>query len=391
MHLVFVSSLLPPARPVSGFDIANRVILDAVREQGARVSMLGYKLPSVSLAEADETVVLGEQEVTTARVSAATKLRWLAAAMRHGTTFSSAKMLACGRSALLHSIDRLAPFDGVILNSVQLPGAFAGDFASYRSIFVAHNIEARSAAENARHAGNPFETLLFRREARLLDRIERDLCRQARFLWTLSQEDRQFLAGDDRTRSAVLPLVTGTEPPPPLEPGRTIAHDFGLIGSWSWRPNRIGLDWFLGEVVPKLPETATIAIAGALAGPQPAIAHPGVRFLGRVPDAPAFLRSCAVIPLASTAGTGVQLKTIEAFEHGLPTVATQTAVRGIGSIPKNCTIADDPAKFAAALVSNLHATQEKNGGLVDGGEFYRKQKEALIKAIDMGITSIAEN
>ncbi|MCL9977363.1 glycosyltransferase, partial [Klebsiella quasipneumoniae] len=83
------------------------------------------------------------------------------------------------------------------------------------------------------------------------------------------------------------------------------------------KANRTGLDWFLSKVVPLLPEDMSIAIAGHLPD-APEIAHPGVRLLGRVPDARAFVEAGAIIPLISRGGTGVQLKTVETFELGLP-------------------------------------------------------------------------
>ncbi|MEX3007057.1 glycosyltransferase [Hoeflea sp. TYP-13] len=390
MHLVFVSSLLPVKNPASGFDIANRVTVDALREQGIKVSLLGYKSPGVAIAEADGTAVLGEQEITTSKVPAATKLRWLMTAIANRTTFSSAKMLACGRPALLDGLKSLKPFDGLVLNSVQLPGAFIDDFKNYPSIFVAHNVEAQSAAENARHGANAFERLLFRREARLLARLEGALCRQSKFLWTLSEDDRMALAGADKSKSAVLPLVTSMTPPDPLPRDRTVKYDFGLIGSWSWRPNRIGLEWFLTEIVPKLPRDTSIAIAGDLSGTPAHDAHPGLQFLGRVPDAGEFLRSCAVVPLASTAGTGVQLKTIETFESGIPCVATTVAVRGIDKVPSNCTVADDPKAFADALVFRLRTTKTEDGAAMDGRQFHTSQKSMLSAAIGMGVNVVLQ-
>ena len=48
-------------------------------------------------------------------------------------------------------------------------------------------------------------------------------------------------------------------------------------------------------------------------------------FVGRVPDAVAFVLSGRTVPLISRAGTGVQLKTIETFELGLPAVASMSA------------------------------------------------------------------
>ena len=122
-------------------------------------------------------------------------------------------------------------------------------------------------------------------------------------------------------------------------------HDVGLIGTWSWAPNRVGLDWFLERVVPLLPADVTVAIAGRIDGP-PQNMPANVSFVGRVPDAQDFVRGSRVVALATKGGTGVQLKTIETFEEGLPAVATPAALRGIDAVPDNVRVADDPQAFA---------------------------------------------
>lgn len=388
MHLVFVSSLLPVANPTSGFDIANRVVLDALRAQGIRVSLLGYQTPGTQLAPSDGAAILGEQEVSTAKVSTRQKLLWLAAALFNRTTFSSAKMLACGKEDLRRKLQSLGPFDGLILNSVQLPGAFMDLFAGYPSIFIAHNVEAASASENALHAQSVFERYLLKREAKILANIEKRLCQRANFVWTLSQQDRISLDVADDLKSAVLPLVTSVNAPAILDANRQITYDLGLIGTWNWRPNRAGLDWFIEQVTPQLPEDMTIAIAGELADPPVGKLHPGLRFLGRVADARAFVASCAVIPLASTAGTGVQLKTIETFEMGLPCVATSLALRGMASIPSNCTVADEPSAFAAALVSTRATPRLVENAGNHAGQFHGAQMQQLSLAIGKGLAAL---
>jgi hypothetical protein len=45
MHLVFISSLVPVASPASGYDIANRVIADAIRLLGHKLSVIGFLQP----------------------------------------------------------------------------------------------------------------------------------------------------------------------------------------------------------------------------------------------------------------------------------------------------------------------------------------------------------
>ncbi|MBW8637490.1 glycosyltransferase family 4 protein [Hoeflea sp. WL0058] len=391
MKLAFVTSLLPVQDPVTGFDLANRVIVDAIRERGVDLKLIGYSSPGAEVAYSDDAIVLGEQDITNARASAAQKARWLLQAVANNTTVSSAKMLACGRGKIEEALAAAGPVDGLILNSVQLPAAYPDIFGRYKSIFIAHNVEWLSAFQNSAHAATRMERQLYRRESSILKRLEDELCRQARFVWTLSEEDRHSLVAADASRSAFLPLVTRFDPPDAPAADRKVEYDLGMIGSWSWQSNRIGLDWFLDEVTPKLPQTVSIAIAGQIGQPAPDAEHPGLRLLGRVPDARDFVRSCAVIALASRAGTGVQLKTIETFEMGLPAVATSSALRGIADTPSNVVAADTADAFAQAVAEQVEASRKGGFKTLDGREFHADQRRRLGEAIDVGLKRLDSN
>jgi hypothetical protein len=388
MHLVLVSSLVPVENPSSGFDIANRILLDGLCALGHRVSVIGYLQPGQAAAAESETCLLGELEVANAKVGVATKLRWLATAILNRTTLSSAKMLKTRAEHIEMLLQGLQPFDAIILNSVQLPGAFSAVFQKHPTIYVAHNVEADSALENAASASALLERLLFKREASLLERVERQLTQTALAVWTFAEADRFGFGYAVSDRAAVLPLVTRWELP---ENGvaRLPEHDLALIGTWSWKPNRIGLDWFLSKVVPLLPADMSIGIAGQMPD-APAVSHPGLRFLGRVPDARAFVETGAVIPLISRGGTGVQLKTIETFELGMPSVATRASLRGIGEIPANCSVADDPAEFARLLTEKVAQVRAGDRQRITGATFHRAQKARLLGTLERGLAGLAK-
>ncbi|MFB2549632.1 glycosyltransferase [Ciceribacter sp. sgz301302] len=384
-----VSSLVPVDTPASGFDIANRAVLDGLTALGHRVTVVGYLQPGQRPAPGADMRLLGEREVTNARVGAATKLAWLARAFARRTTLSSAKLIDLPAARIAAILDSLAPFDGLVLNSIQLPAAYQEVFRRYPSVYVAHNIEARSALENAARAENPLTRALFRREARHLDRLERLISGEARHVFTFAEDDRQGFGKTVARRASVLPLVTRWTPPAE-NPATAPARDLGLIGTWSWEPNRIGLDWFVEKVVPLLPADMTIAVAGGLSAP-PATAHPGLRFVGRVADARAFIAQSAVVPLVARGGTGVQLKSIEAFEMGMPCVATRPSLRGIAAVPADCRIVDDPEGFAAALVESV-ATARGTGFRRDSGAaFHAAQKAELLAALEAGIAPLGRS
>lgn len=381
MKLVFATSIVPDGRQTSGYEIANAAIIDALRRAGVNVAVIGFLWPERKPADPDNTVVLGSLDVRTDAAPIITRLRWLGKALVSGLTFSSVKLREVTPAALRGALAALEPFDGYVLNSVQFAGAFEPCFRNKPSLFVAHNVEHKSALENAAAAKSPFERVLFRREAALLKRLEARLCADARFVYTLAEEDRAALGVTSGNRSATLPLVTRATPPPAPQK-RGIVCDAAMIGTWTWQPNRIGLDWFLREVVPRLPADFTLRIAGSVPAGTSST-HPGVSFAGRVPDATDFVRGATVVPLISTAGSGVQLKTIETFELGLPSVATPRSLRGVDHRPSNCSVADDPATFAALLVETA-----RTGRDVDGREFYARQRQALDRQILRGLEMI---
>ncbi|MGB6117249.1 MAG: glycosyltransferase family 4 protein [Mesorhizobium sp.] len=385
MHLVFATSLVPAGKPATGYEIANAAIIAALRRAGARVTVIGYIWPGATPSDPDNTVVLGEVDVRTDTASGRQRAAWLLKAMQAGMTFASIKLRATSPAEVKAALARIEPFDAYILNAVQFAAAFEEVLADKPSIFVAHNVEYRSAQENAAAASGIVARTLYWREAKLLKLVEARLCARADYVWTLAEEDRELLGIDDPSRSACLPMTVAVETPQALGP-RKPAFDAGLIGSWTWQPNRIGLDWFLDEVTPHLPEDFTIQIAGKMPSGVTA-SHPGVEFCGFVESAEEFVRQARVIPLISRAGTGVQLKTIETFELGLPSVVTSSSLRGIANRPDNCVVVDDPRAFATALVEAVRNPMAD----VDGRIFHDAQRALLDRRIAAGLARLSQS
>lgn len=380
MHFLFATSIVPDGRLGSGYEIANEAIIGALRRLGVRVTVLGFTWPGREASIPDETIVLGATDVRTDEATAIQKVRWLAMALRNELTFASAKLRIVDEQTVRAAIQEAGPIDGYILNSVQFAGAFESCFRDKPYAFVAHNVEAQSARENAATARGVIQRLLFVREARLLRSLEARLCNNARFVFTLAEEDRESLGVASSERSATLPLVTRPQAPALLDANRKPEYDAALIGTWTWEPNRVGLEWFLDRVTPHLPADFSTMIAGNVPAGITST-HPGVKFVGRVRDAHDFVTRAAVIPLVSRGGTGVQLKTIETFELGLPSVATSSALRGIINIAANCVVEDDPKAFAAALCTAV-STRPND---IDGRVFYQTQRSELDRQIGKGL------
>jgi Glycosyl transferases group 1 len=389
MRLAFVTSLIPDAKPATGFEIANAAIIAALREAGHETHVFGF-MREGAVAPADpHSHLIRRIIIENAAAPAAMRARWLMTALMKNLPLAAAK-LAAPCQGLPDAIMAAGPFDAIILNSVMMPAACPGLTKLAPCLLVAHNVEHLTAQENARNARHGFTRWLYAREARLLKRIEHRLAEDCRFIWFLAEEDRQSLGVDLSGRSAVLPLIAPTSLPQARGPLPADAErwDVGMIGTWTWGPNQIGLEWFLKEIAPRLPADITVAIAGRTP-PAMVSPRPSVRLVGRVADQAQFLAACRCIALATRAGTGVQLKTLEAFQLGKPTLATPLALRGFAELPANLRVADDAPAFAKALAGLVADARAGRVGEMDGAAFIAGQKTAMLRAITQGLGSIS--
>jgi hypothetical protein len=138
----------------------------------------------------------------------------------------------------------------------------------------------------------------------------------------------------------------------PGSPGDAV-HDVVTLGGWHWKPNAAGLRWFVDEVAPHLDGRGLDIVVGGHSGEQIVSRRPGLKAVGPVPDALEFLQSARLVAVPSTAGAGVQIKTLDAIASGRRVVATSTAMRGIADPPATVDTADDPADFADAIVRGV--------------------------------------
>ena len=382
MRLAFVSSLVPERNPRSGFAIANRAVVDGLRALGHEIVPIGTRQ-----SEMDEplegSVVLATRNLENARAGRATKLRWAARAFAKGLPFSAAKFGTIGPGELVAALTD-AKVQGLILNSYQMAAAFPA-LLERPFVYLSHNFEARTAAENAA-AASGVEQAMYRRDARILRRLEASLANRAEHVWSLTEEDRTALEPDEQ-RSSVLPLLLPTASDLPEAAHKPF--DAVLIGTWSWAANARGLEWLAAEVVPFLPRDMRIAVAGSV----PAhidLSDERIVAMGRVDSADGFLSQGHVVPLVARGGTGVQLKSIEAFQRGLATVATRSSVRGIENVPANCAVAEDPKAFAEALIGAARRGRAGETLRVDPSVWTAMQREGLHAGLARGVASLAD-
>lgn len=336
-----------PSGRRSGGEVVSQAFIDAITDAGHDVTVVGWIPHGFTLQDRpgpERIVPAGTRHIETATAPRADKAAWLASAFARRLPYSAAKYRS--RSYLQAAAGSA---DVTLVDHAQVGWAAP---ASGRVIYVAHNAEHALYGE-ASAGRSGLAARVLRREARLIGRIERDLVDCADSVWALTADDAgalRDLGANDVTVFAV----------PGRAPGRTDAVEregVRLIGNWTWGPNASGLRWFASEVAPLLPEATPVVVAGA--GADWLETDPRIRYEGRVADADAFLAGARVVAVPSLAGSGVQVRTLDAIAAGAWLVATPTALRGIADPPPSVAVAQDPAGFARELERLTTATESE--------------------------------
>lgn len=193
---------------------------------------------------------------------------------------------------------------------------------------------------------------LFAEEFRALRR-----CRQ---VYVCSRRDVQRLSWIDPQGRAHEVPNTIPDPFPSVSPP---AEGSGLgvlyVGTLTYAPNRVGLQWFLEHVWPRVIEEvpeARMTIIGQASREfeLPAAATGTVDALGFVSElTPAYAEAAAVV-CPVLAGGGTRIKIIEAAAHGRAVVSTSVGAEGLAfQHGESILLADSVSDFARQLVDLL--------------------------------------
>ena len=224
-------------------------------------------------------------------------------------------------------------------------------------------IDALSAnmARRARYDRGPMRLLASHEAARLLP-YERGLCERVAAATVSSTRDRVVLGEDLPMLHVVANGIDADQfafSTQAREPDRLV-----FSGNLGYFPNADAAIWFVREVLPLLvARHPNIEID--LVGARPAAAlrrlarnRHGVRLVGPVADMPMHLSRAAVAVVPMRAGSGQQIKILEAMGCGTPVVATSLAAAGLDAVAgRDLLVADDASAFADA-VSRLLGDRE---------------------------------
>jgi sugar transferase (PEP-CTERM/EpsH1 system associated) len=248
-------------------------------------------------------------------------------------------------------------FDAIICDFVYPAGVLDWN-AETPIVLFTHNVEAEVWERQYRLSTNPIRKLMFWTEYRRLTHSERYYSERAASVCAVSESNRQFFGAYVGGAENVTLLPTGVDTDyfqPTDEPPRPRTLVF--TGSMDWVPNHDAIDYFYREILPLIraeePDVETWVVGR---NPSDGLRKlvkddPKVHLTGRVDDVRPYMNQGSIYILPMRTGSGTRLKVFEAMASGKAIVSTSVGAEGLPVTDgENILLADDPAKFAEAVI-----------------------------------------
>jgi glycosyltransferase involved in cell wall biosynthesis len=251
-------------------------------------------------------------------------------------------------AALRQTVKKWSP--GIVQLEFTQMAQYVEDCAPARTLLVEHDITYDLYAQMLKN-GEEWET---RRQYERWLNFERRAWKRVDRVVTMSEKDRAIVEGAVAIGNGVdLERFhpSGREP----DPRRLL-----FIGSFAHRPNVLALEFFLGQVFPKLRDVTLHVIAGQHHERFWNLQQTGVEIEGFVSDVrPAYERATLVIaPLVASAGTNIKI--MEAMAMGKAIVSTEAGIHGLElERGKDVMVADDAGEMAAAILHLFDHPEER--------------------------------
>lgn len=198
-----------------------------------------------------------------------------------------------------------------------------------KMVLRSHNIEHELWLDRLKEASSIKKWLLKKHVARLKSE-EIAYFKMADGIAAISRKELDFIAENSiATPALYLPigLKIGTQE-------SAYGNDFFHLAAMDWQPNIKGLKWFLKEVwnASDIAQNNILHIGGKSLDLEDYREFEGVKNHGMVPESQAFMCDFGIMVVPLFEGSGLRIKIIEAGALGVPIIATQKAVEGIGLV-----------------------------------------------------------
>lgn len=204
---------------------------------------------------------------------------------------------------------------------------------------------------------------LFALEACRLAALEARLLDQVSAVAISAPADAERLTRHARDPAAVTVIPNGVDLAafPWRAPQPRAAPALVFVGNLGYFPNLDAARWLLTELLPAVRRqwpAATLHLVGAR--PSAGLARlaartPGATLVGEVPETCSWLHAASVMVCPLRAGSGQQIKLIEALAAGAPVISTAASAAAMGAQDGvHLLLADDGPSFVTAIARLQH-------------------------------------
>jgi sugar transferase (PEP-CTERM/EpsH1 system associated) len=278
--------------------------------------------------------------------------------------YAVAKYRAAAYEDRLQHLLAESAFDVVVCDflppAVNLPVSLA-----VPSVLFTHNVEAEIWRRHTETAGDPLSRVLLKQQWQRMLRFERNTLARFDVVLAVSDADgdtfERLYPGALRRPVHIVKTGVDTSYYTPAPGTERHAH-LVFTGSMDWLPNEDGMVYFVRDILPHIRAAephVTLSIIGR--APTPAVRRlaeqSGIDVTGRVDDVRPHIAAGDVYIVPLRIGGGTRLKIFEAMSMGKAVVSTTVGAEGLPvTHGKDIAIADDPVRFAKAVVRLIRDT-----------------------------------
>jgi glycosyltransferase involved in cell wall biosynthesis len=384
MKILVLTTILPRQK-LMGSEVASQCFIDALTQNGHQVSVVGYMRKDKPFEINPQSEILVDKRYIETKKAKSYPILWLGFSLLNKLPYSAAKYYT---NTYINTVNKLLAtqnYEVVIIDHSQLGWLEPLITAKDRLITLVHNIEQEIYLQSFKGAKNLLSKWIYQREASLIKEMEDKLASRAREVWTLTQHDAEYFSKFNKLgKVRVFDLAPGSGKLPDKPSSKNF--DIGIIGSWAWKANKEGLEWFLEKVYPHLPANLSIHIAGNGAD-WLTQKYSNIQYRGFVPDAQEFMAQAKVVAIPILSGGGIQIKTLDAIASGSAIVATPVGMRGISHPPKTVQIAQQTKDFANLLIAAI-ASPSSQQAFDDSLTWYRARRDKFVADVERGISEL---
>ena len=285
-----------------------------------------------------------------------------------GVPYGVAKYRSAAYRATLEQLLSTGAFDAIVCDFLP-PVVNLPQHLPCPAILFTHNVEAEIWRRHAENASNPLSRFLMTQQWRRMLRFEQDALARFDLVLAVSDADRQtfnrLYAGALKTPAHVVQTGVDTTYFAPMTDRPERRAHLVFTGSMDWLPNEDGMLYFVRDILPRIRQVepeATLSVIGR--APTPAVrrlaSEAGIEVTGRVDDVRPHIADGAVYVVPLRIGGGTRLKIFEAMAMGKAVVSTTVGAEGLPvTTGQNVVIADEPARFAQAVVHLIRDAESR--------------------------------